>query len=79
MSADKAKAINLLVIFAIATMTMPGNTLTILKDSGYAILEAEDGETAVRKLVEYRDTARLLLKPVSPEALLKKITEVLDK
>ena len=79
MSAYKAKAINLLVIFAIATMMMPGNTLTILKDSGYAILEAEDGETAVRKLVEYRDTARLLLKPVSPEALLKKVTEVLDK
>jgi len=79
MSAYKAKAINLLVIFAIATMMMLGNTLTILKDSGYAILEAEDGETAVRKLVEYRDTARLLLKPVSPEALLKKVTEVLDK
>jgi len=51
MSAYTAKAINLLVIFAIATMMMPGNTLTILKDSGYAILEAEDGETAVRKLV----------------------------
>ena len=79
MSAYKAKAINLLVIFAIATMMMLGNTLTILKDSGYAILEAEDGETAVRKLVEYRDTARLLLKPVSPEALLKKVTEVLAK
>jgi PAS domain S-box-containing protein len=105
-------------------------TLTFLQDFGYAIIEAEDGETAVRKFVENKDAVSLLLfdvimprqdgkaayeaikrmapgikvlflsgynasmlaqkgitedvpdfilKPVSPETLLKKVREVLDK
>jgi response regulator RpfG family c-di-GMP phosphodiesterase len=118
---------NTVPMAAIATMVISRNTL---KDFGYAILEAEDGESAVRKFVENKDTVRLLLfdvimprqdgkeayhaikrmapgikvlfisghntnmlsqkgiteeglelilKPVSPEALLKKVREVLDK
>ncbi len=105
-------------------------TTTFLRDFGYTIVEAENGEVAVRRYVEHQDAIRLLLfdvimpkkdgkaaydaikrlrpgikvlfmsgysinmigkkgiaeeglefilKPVSPEVLLKKVREVLDK
>jgi CheY-like chemotaxis protein len=118
------------VLLAEDDLAVRNMTASVLRNFGYGVIEAADGQEAVEKFLEYRDVVQLLLldvmmpkkngqevyeeirklepgiralftsgytpetvlnkrvlleganfvmKPVSPEALLKKVREVLDK